>query len=69
MTVQAQKDWRELCAAVASENDPKKLLVLIQELTQALDFRSPERLSENGAMSYGHRINQVATKASYWNTK
>jgi hypothetical protein len=37
MTQQTKKDWRDLCAAVVNENDPKKLELLIQELTQALD--------------------------------
>ena len=37
MTKQTQRDWRELCAAVVSENDPKKFELLIEELTQALD--------------------------------
>ena len=37
MTERTHKDWRELCAAVVNENDPKKLDLLIQELTEALD--------------------------------
>ena len=39
MSESAKKDWRELCAAVASENDPKKLELLLEELLQALDDR------------------------------
>ena len=35
----AKKDWRELCAAVASEKDSKKLELLLQELIRALDDR------------------------------
>ena len=32
-----QKDWRELCLAVATERDSTKLSLLIQELIEALD--------------------------------
>ena len=32
-----QRDWRELCAAVANESDSTKLSSLIQELIEALD--------------------------------
>lgn len=39
MTGSAKKDWRELCAAVASENDSKKLELLLEELIRALDDR------------------------------
>jgi hypothetical protein len=34
-----QKDWRELCVAVTNEKDSRKLISLIQELTEALDRR------------------------------
>ena len=43
MTEQAQRDWRELCAAVASEHDPRKFELLIEELTQALDDSEKSR--------------------------
>ena len=39
MTEPTRKDWRDLCAAVARENDPKKLESLLQELIRALDDR------------------------------
>ena len=42
MTELARKDWRELCAAVARENDPKKLESLLQELIRALDDRQSQ---------------------------
>ena len=32
-----QRDWRELCAAVANESDTTKLSSLVQELIEALD--------------------------------
>jgi hypothetical protein len=31
------KDWRELCVAVTNEKDSRKLVLLIQELIEALD--------------------------------
>ena len=37
-----KKDWHELCAAVASENDPKKLGVLVEQLIRALDDRQSD---------------------------
>ncbi len=37
MAERDQKDWRELCAAIANEADSKKLGSLIQELIKALD--------------------------------
>jgi hypothetical protein len=37
MTEQTHQDWRELCVAVATEDDPTKLSSLIQELIEALD--------------------------------
>ena len=44
-----KKDWRELCAAVATEKDSKKLELLVQELSRALDdrqdFRSQRAMS------------------------
>lgn len=42
MTGSAKKDWRELCAAVASENDSKKLELLLEELIRALDDRQSQ---------------------------
>jgi hypothetical protein len=42
MSESAKKDWREWCAAVASENDPKKLELLLEELLRALDDRQSQ---------------------------
>ena len=42
MSESAKKDWRELCAAVASESDPKKLELLLEELIRALDNRQSQ---------------------------
>ena len=42
MSESKKKDWPELCAAVASENDPKKLGLLVEELIRALDERQSQ---------------------------
>ena len=42
MSESAKKDWRELCAAVASEKDSKKLELLLEELIRALDDRQSQ---------------------------
>ena len=42
MTDPTRKDWRERCVAVASENDPKRLESLLQELIRALDDRQSQ---------------------------
>ena len=34
------RDWRELCAAVANEHDPKNMGLLAEELIRALDERT-----------------------------
>jgi hypothetical protein len=45
MAQRKQRDWRELCTAVANETDSNKLGSLVQELIEALDpeqnWRSP----------------------------
>jgi len=51
MTVDLQKDWRELCVAVTNETNSTKLTSLIQELIEALDrgersWRYPSRTSD-----------------------
>jgi len=47
MSESAKNNWREPCAAVASENDPKKLELLLEELIRAFDDRQSQ--------SYEHR--------------
>ena len=42
MSESAEKDWRELCAAVAREKDSKKLELLLEELVRALDDRQSQ---------------------------
>ena len=42
MSESNKKDWRELCAAVASENDPQKVTLLAEELIRALDERQSQ---------------------------
>jgi hypothetical protein len=34
-----RRDWRELCAAVAKEQDQTKMLALLEQLLAALDDR------------------------------
>jgi hypothetical protein len=42
MSESNKKDWRELCASVASESDPKKLGLLVEELIRALEERQSQ---------------------------
>ena len=42
MAQRKQKDWRELCTAVAHETDSNKLGSLVQELIKALDERDQD---------------------------
>lgn len=42
MTEATQRNWRELCAAVANENNPKKLEFLLKELIRALDAKQSQ---------------------------
>lgn len=42
MSESQKKDWRELCASVASESDPKKLGSVVEELIRALDERQSQ---------------------------
>ena len=42
MTGSTKKDWLELCAAVASEKDSKKLELLLEELIRALDGKQSQ---------------------------
>ena len=42
MSESEKKGWHELCAAVASEHDPEKLGLLVEELLRALDDRRSE---------------------------
>jgi hypothetical protein len=44
-------DWRELCATVAKEEDPKKLLALVEELIAVLDRRERPSLIGSGERS------------------
>jgi len=39
MAQREQRDWRDLCSAVANETDSNKLGSLVQELIKALDER------------------------------
>jgi hypothetical protein len=44
-----RRDWRELCAAVASEKDRSKLLELVEELVAALDRRESDSTKSSAA--------------------
>ena len=51
------KDRRELCKAAANESDPEKLMVLVAEITKALDERDARR--------YSGRENQKHCEAAF----
>ena len=41
-----QRDWKELTQKAANEQEPQKLLAIIEELNQALEERSPNSLPQ-----------------------
>ena len=41
-----ERDWQDLCQAVATERDPKKLMALVARLVEALDER--DRRAQSG---------------------
>jgi hypothetical protein len=53
--------WQNLCQAVATEQNPKKLMALVAELVKALDERdgkgqsNPENKSDRGRSSVSTR--------------
>ena len=55
------KDWRDLCQAAASEQDPNKLIALVTEIIKALENRdkkpgsAPENTSNWRRSSLPHR--------------
>jgi hypothetical protein len=57
------KDWRELYKAAASEQDPKKLMVLISEITRALDERDERRNIASENQKTARRVVSVSTVA------
>ena len=49
MTSSIRKDWRTLSEAASREQDPQKLLQIVQDLNRALDQREQEqRQRQNG---------------------
>lgn len=38
------KDWQELCAAAAEERDAEKLILIVHQLLQILEGRTPATL-------------------------
>jgi hypothetical protein len=57
-----RRDWRELCAAVASEKDQSKLLELMEELLVVLDHLESETTerSASAAANHGHRQDRIS---------
>lgn len=53
MKTVVRKTWRELSEAAAREQDPEKLLELIEELNKALEEQEEQRKKRH-AMSRGH---------------
>jgi hypothetical protein len=53
----AENNWRELCEQIMKENDPEKLMDLVEQLNQALETREEElRNIARGKMPKpGHR--------------
>ena len=43
--------WRELCAAAAKEEDPKKLSLLVRQIVKALDERTPHSDTSDSAQA------------------
>ena len=41
-----EERWRELCALAAVEQDPKKLMELVREITRLLELRDERRARE-----------------------
>ena len=41
-----EERWRELCALAAVEQDPKKLMELVREITRLLELRDGRRARE-----------------------
>jgi hypothetical protein len=37
-----ENNWRELCEQIMKENDPEKLMELVEQLNQALEAREEE---------------------------
>ena len=42
----SDKNWRDLCQAAATEQDPDKLMALVAEIIKALDARNRKAGSE-----------------------
>lgn len=55
-----RRDWREVCAAVASEKDRSKLLELVQELVAALDRRESDSTEPLGPRTAWKRAGVIA---------
>ena len=44
--------WMELCAQAANEQDSRKLMALIQQITALLDAKKQERLTEKDSQRF-----------------
>ena len=51
MKVQTKEHWMELCEQAATEQDPERLLHLINEINRMLDQKQ-ERLKRGSAQNY-----------------
>ena len=45
-----EKNWQELCEAIMKEQDPQRLLSLVDELNNALDRREHELRHERSGL-------------------
>lgn len=48
------KDWRDLCEAAASEQDPNKLMALVAQIVTAVDDRDKRVRSAPGKTKHDH---------------
>jgi hypothetical protein len=50
----ARVDWRTLCELAAQEDDPKKLLDLVEQINKALDERNGVRWLPEMIVKFPH---------------
>jgi hypothetical protein len=58
-----RRDWRELCAAIAKEEDQMRLLELVEELLAVLDKREYDCL-EHSAKTKANRESRRSGRTS-----
>jgi len=57
-----EERWRELCALAAVEQDPKKLMELVREITRLLELRDGRRAREKDLEDDGEPDTKQATE-------